>query len=304
MNHLDSFFNLLISHNNQFPSELESLTIKTKLRGCFKETFPQLFKEQWVRNQLLLDEVNWLINNSPLSGVLLKGVHLFLKKYYRNPGERFMGDIDILIKDSERDQWDALLKERGFSPFHEKTWEANSFKYHYQRILNGQEQVIELHTRLFFQEERSFSWETTPLENSRISLLTTEDLFIHLCGHIAYQHTFISLHWLYDIYKLLINADINWNIVQLRARQAHVFKSCQLVLWILQNHFSLVVKTDLFKVSPFLDRLNKTLLTKDFLTDPYRKPILYWLIKHLTKDTLKEAITYDLLWFKAKYDTH
>lgn len=271
---------------------------KAKLSGLCQNQLSNDFKRQWLLNQAYLDELKEL--KIPCQAVLLKGIHLISENIYPHLGMRFMGDVDILINKGDLDLCDFIFKKHGYRDITKGTWEANKFKKVYLKESHGLELVIELHTRLFYQEERGFKWESKPHpEFPDFELLTPEDLFIHLCGHLAYQHTFISLHWLYDIFLVVKHYQIDWEKVELRARQVHVLRSCQLILLLLKNYFGLKDLPDLGIPMPLSDFGTK-LISKKFLSDPHSFPKRYWLIKHLTKDHMKDALIYDFNWLKAK----
>lgn len=282
--------------HQQTPSE-ETLSYldKCKLSGLAKERLPQSFKRQWLLNQSYLDEI--FSFSPPAPGTLLKGAHLLSQNYYDHPGKRFMGDVDILIAKEDWNTWRDFLLKNGYEDITKDTWEANNFKAIFLKKSGPLELAIELHTRLFFQEDHEFSWQKE--KKGDYFYLTTEDLFIHLCGHIAYQHTFISLHWLYDIYLLLQKENLNWSLTDERAKKAGVFQSCQIILWCMREHF-LLKDLPRPKLSFLTKKILQKFLTKEFLINPTDAPIVYQLIKHITKDKISQALTYDLLWVKNK----
>lgn len=273
-----------------------------KLCGLFKERFPQQFKAQWLHNKILHDELSTWPSSHPSQGIILKGPHL-LEDYYQEFGERFMGDIDLLVSQDEFENWAQFLIKQGFSPYKTSTWEGNDFKSLFRKTLANQiDIIVELHSRLFYQQERSL----TPYSQPSRTLypfykLEKEELFIHLCGHLAYQHNFISLHWLFDI-VLLIDQDgpeLDWIRVKILAAQYKVERSCKIICHLLNRDFQLPLP-NVFKDLSLQDRLLLSLITPRFLSSQQRKPLRYWPIKHLIKDTLMDALIYDINWSKAK----
>ncbi len=275
--------------------EILSLLKSTKLSGCIKDYAVQDYKKQWLLNQSYLQEIQSF--SPPREATLLKGGHLLSKGIYPHIGERFMGDIDLLIKKEDLSSWQTFLENHGYKNITKDSWEANQFKSMFLKEIDGLELVIELHTRLFFQEGTHFEWNIK--KENPYSFLSSEDLFIHLSGHLAYQHTFISLHWLYDLFLLVKHQPLNWDLIFQRAKKAKVYQSCHLVLWCLREHFQLddLPKPDF---SPMMKIIVKNLLTKKFLCEPTKSTLNYQMVKHITKDQLSDALIYDLLWLKAK----
>lgn len=302
---MSSSFSLSLLKERELPSkELreEFLTEieRNKLLGLYKDINSSAFKSHWMLNQAYFDELaSWQLSPS-LKGILLKGAHL-LEHYYDELGERFMGDIDILIEKERLADWEQFLIAQGFEDITKETWKANDFKRLYLKHHQGLELVIELHTRLFYQEKVSSLWTkaiTSPY--SGLYYLSAENLFIHLCGHLAYQHTFISLHWLYDIY-LFLDKEKNLDIshIKAQAKRAQVWRSVRIIAFLLKEHFSLSIDKKL--LPPFIIRfLIKVLITPQFLWNPHAFRWRYLIVKHFTKDHLYQALAYDLGWFKAK----
>lgn len=300
---LSKFFTYIqTSQEERKPDEsFSKLLERTKLEGLDPAHCQEGFKRQWMLNQSYLDLLNEFSKDCP-KAIILKGSHLLLEGIYSFPAHRFMGDVDLLIREEDQGLWKDYLTSKGFSDItndSKGTWEANNFKRVFLKEDQELEFAIELHTRLFFQEELNFSWETQDSRLKPFSILTNEDLFIHLCGHLAYQHTFISLHWLYDLFKLVQVVDLDFKKIEERAKKAQVLRSCQLVLWCLREYFNGHSLPSL-GISPFVRSLAKIFLTKSYLVDPTNFAFSYMAVKHLSKDHLHQAIIYDLLWFKSR----
>lgn len=270
--------------------------------GLYKEVDSSFFKRNWLLNQSYFDELaSWNLDQSPspIEGVILKGGHL-IPKYYSHPGERFMGDIDILISDKQLYNWVNFLKEKGFKDITKDSWSANDFKKILLKKSDSLELVIELHTRLFFQEKKSSHWKgeiSSPFP--KLSYLCEEELFVHLCGHLAYQHTFLSLHWLYDIYLLVKSTQLDPKKIERKAKSAQVWRSCQIIALILKEKLNVNIPQELLP-GPITSLLIGRLITDDFLIHAKRSPLRYFLIKHLTKDHLYQALIYDLSWLQQR----
>ncbi len=287
---------------NDLSPQAINLLKELKLSGLIKDQAKKEYKAQWLLNQVYLQEIkSWILPSTLFErGTLLKGIHLLSTGIYDHPGMRFMGDVDLLVAPEDLSNWENFLLQNGYQDITKGVWEANSFKKIFLKESQGLELVVELHTRLFYQETSTHTWEKQAHPSlSGLLLLKDEDLYVHLCGHLAYQHTFISLHWLYDIYCLLKKTKLNWREVEVKAREANVLKSCQMINFALKKHFKMEDLYDL-GISSTTKRFCNNFLTSQFLCYPTHNQMTYWLIKHLTKDDLLHSLSYDFNWIKSK----
>lgn len=206
-----------------------------------------------------------------------------------------MGDIDILIPKEQMEEWSRFLINKGLERQYEKTWGANKFKRLF--IAKGTEEAglisVELHTRLFYDEPVNFMWGTTTSPYSGLNYLESEELFVHLCGHFAYQHTFINLQWLYDIALMIKIENLDWSKVKKISKKVNVYRSCELVCFILKRDFH--IKTSL-KIGLLAKLIGNILISKEFLCFPTEKKIHYFMVKTFCKDSLWYAFKYQFLW--------
>ncbi|MCR9204187.1 MAG: nucleotidyltransferase family protein [Halobacteriovoraceae bacterium] len=292
---LKKSFRDFLDLDNLSLSEKKSLLERHKLGGVFKNEYPEAYKKYWVINTNHLRFLDEECSSISLKGCLLKGCHL-VKDYYDDIGMRFMGDIDLLVNPNEFDLWTKNLESLGFEVEEESRWEANNFKKLLSREKGGMELVVELHSRLFYQEEEGLIWETSPLYSENLHGLKKEDLFVHLCGHLGYQHTFHSLNWLYDIALLIQKEDLDFDLIFKKAQKAKVLKACRITLTILSFHFGISgLKGTLWERF-----LAKSLLTPKFLKDPYYSKFRFLLVKTIVKDSMGDAFSYYRGWLKNK----
>lgn len=157
---------------------------------------------------------------------------------------------------------------------------------------------IELHTKLF-ANEKNFIWDYEKSKHFNFYKLNIEHNFIHLAGHLAFQHTFLKLYWLFDIYfylKKYQNA-MNWKKVHTESIRLNLNQSVTMCLWAIYKYFNLEFNNEamsLFQIKKF--KLWKKILTLNFLIRPQANLFQYILIKHLTKDHLIRGFLYDLRW--------
>lgn len=282
---------------NEYDQDVYEILEQNKLLGYFKDTFPESFKSQWVLNLAYLELLNELKIPKSLNATILKGAHL-ITHIYPSEGQRFMGDLDLLVSKESIDEWKQFLLNIGFIDITGETWSANQFKSLFLKNHYGLELVVELHTRLFYQEMSGHKWETQPSAIEKFDYLKDEDLFVHLCGHLGYQHSFISLHWLLDIYLLLLKkVDFDWSSVKKKAIDAHVWRSCEIAIELVRNHFKLNIDLP-FKPSIYTKLMTKVLINKKFLCRAQQTKYRYFFIKHFCKDSLIQAFIYDLKWWR------
>lgn len=226
----------------------------------------------------------------------IKGMSL-IPRLYKDPGLREVTDIDIscqhppaLVK--------SYLRDRGFV-LHEDKWEANSYKINASQVIDGVEVPIEVHQKLLWTKEEP--WAVQRL-NGEISL-RPEDELIYLCGHLAYQHTMLSLHWLIDI-ALLIETQVTWDERRIEEllKSLPLRTSLRTILWALEYHLELKLPDSLavFVKTHRKDALIENFMSLEFLWKSQRMAVRYYALKHLLKDSIKEALTYDRLWLKQR----
>jgi hypothetical protein len=290
--------NTLLNHKNS-----GQLLKEHHLEGIFYHQFPidnqylkEQYKKQWIHNSVLISELETLsshLQNQNIKGCLLKGAHL-LMDLYPDHGSRFLSDVDILTTDTKG--WEQLLQTQGYTPINETTFLGNNFKKEWIKKIELVEVNIELHTKLFFHLKNE-KWVFQNSKLAQFQTLSPEDTFIHLCGHLAFQHTFLKLYWLFDIYFYVKKHEsvLNWDEIKFKSQNLNLYQSVVMCLWCLNKYFTLPAHlVEKFKLNEV--RWWQKYLTLDFLLSPDEKKIDYFLIKHATKDHLFEAIWYDLTW--------
>lgn len=259
------------------------------------------YQNQWIHNQVLMEElehIGQLIGTHQTTATILKGCHL-LCDLYSDPGSRFMSDIDLLIPLKDIHVWEKMMKSLGYHSMTVQTFYGNNYKSEWSKHLGEVEINVELHTKLFYHHQTE-SWKLEQSKYANLSKLSHEHLYIHLCGHLAFQHNFLKLNWLFDIYlwHQKYEAEMNWNELKSDAIEMELYQSVRMCLWAMIQHFHLKIDDDVIKIFNLNEHSwRKSLLTTDFLLNPYHQKIRYLLVKHATKDSLMSALRYDLAWF-------
>ncbi len=251
-------------------------------------------KLQFLKNQIYFNLMQKISNTFGERVIALKGMSL-LGEIYADFGMRSLGDLDILVRDRKTfDDLILFLLNDKFSIVNTDDWEANNFKKVFSKYISGIEIVIELHEKLFFN-----SLEPTFIFRQNFSRFwVLEDSFnvYHLVHHLSYQHTFIKLSWLYDLYLIYKrNPQVFFQVKKL-SEEFKLTNSYDFAIKALEVYFQLNMS------EYYIDSKNVKLklLTRDFLIRPERHLFRYYAIKHFTKDSFLESLRYDILWFKMK----
>lgn len=168
-----------------------------------------------VHNEKQLSSIELIrtsFTKNSISFLLLKGA--FLKKMYPKPEMRTMGDIDLLIKDSEYPKIKAILTDNGFTEQyesdHEYAWRSPSGL------------LMELHKSLipsYYDDYYSYfgdGWSrAVRCPDSSEYLFSPEDHFIYIFAHFAkhYKSGGIGIKHLCDLWlykKFYSDLDIDY----------------------------------------------------------------------------------------------
>jgi hypothetical protein len=228
-----------------------------------------------------------------VTACVLKGIHL-LEDLYSDLGSRFMSDIDLLIPLDKVDLFHSILIDNGYKLNPDYKFYGNNFKSDWSKLVGEVEVNIELHTNLFYHTQYNENWNFVNSKIKNFKKLLHEDCIIHLCGHLAFQHTFQKLHWLFDIhfYVEKFGDQIDWKLLKIKSEKLKLSRSVNMCLWLNLKYF----KSTKYNLS-LKKEWWQLILTKDFLLNPEKNKIQYFIIKHATKDRLLDAFYYDLTWF-------
>lgn len=234
---------------------------------------------QYLHYRQLLLKMNEAVNNEDY--VILKGLNLIDTLYESRPIRPF-SDLDLLVHAPETfKKIEQFLGSHGFHKniqdemsLHKSVWINNS---------GTQELVVELHRSLF-----GASVNTAPLA------LTKELMFVYLIYHLVYQHTFLRLIWLCDIYLFLQVHSLDHQLIKSYAKKMHLDSSVEMTFAALFKIFSYENKD--FPVSRKIDKL----ISLKFLIAPKRNFFHYHLVKTLCKKSLADSMSYYLSWISSK----
>lgn len=237
---------------------------------------------------------------SGISLVALKGISFFGRIY--NSSERSLTDIDVLVQPDDYTTLKNILLVRGYTERQEEKWGANNFKFIFFKIHLGLEIVFEVHTQLLADSKRDH-WHFIKHKNFRI--LSPQDEILYLAYHYAHQHTLLKPKWLHDIYLLAITSHGLWNkALWTRAKDKGIFSALLFTTHALNKKYYLKLS---YPYS-FKNRIAKPLLNLEFIENPDKFAYKYYVTKHIVKDSLIQALLYDVGWLyftvKKRFVTH
>jgi hypothetical protein len=281
------------------------------LSGLVFHRYDQYFPK--IKNKLKRDYIrNWKKNieicnvldelsRVPLKGdlpILLKGATL-IEDIYPELGSRPMCDIDFLIRPEQHQCCSEWLLNLGFSQVEIKTWKGDDFKSIFKKKCNGEDIIIEVHTRLFWHTNFDVCHNLQQSKYSGFLKLSLEENIVYLVGHLGFQHTLSKLSWFFDLYYLIDQNKerIDWKRVKKISSQMKLKRSLNLISWILNKYFfsKQLIPID-YRPSMRVQRI----ITTEFLWKDVRPKMGYYLIKHLLKDSFIDALKYDFLWAMSK----
>lgn len=189
-----------------------------------KERLHQSYIITAVRNTLILHNTQELLSNlrdAEIAVAALKGIYL-LETVYTDIGTRAMNDIDILIKKKDLAECINILEGLGYKPTtYFSLDDANIDTKHVPPMQRESGAMVEVHWTLL-EEDEPFTidadalWERTlPATIANIDALSLgiEDLILHLCLHLTYQHYLnLGLRGLLDIAMVIhkFQSQIDW----------------------------------------------------------------------------------------------
>jgi hypothetical protein len=274
-------------------------------RRTHEKIYYPYWKSQLNRNSLAKQELQVIgrdLQSDQIQVFLLKGFSL-MGEIYKDWGERFVSDIDLLISHAELWKLTDILCMYGYQKRRQNKWLENRHKHIFVKMVEDVPITIEVHTQLFWHT--SMNIEQAP-ETSAVPgfyQLSHENQLIHLCGHLAFQHSYSKLFWLMDIFKYVdrFRDIIQWDLFWEQAEKANLYKSCFFTLFLCQK-LGLNIQTILFRAKKkkkvaiyFL----KKAVDYSYLYDPQKHPLRQWLVKVLIKDSIFDNVRYAYAWLRT-----
>lgn len=192
------------------------------------------YRETWARNQLQMrrgSRALAALSGAGIPSMLLKAFAL-IPLYYRDPGARPTGDMDVMVP-IERDLEALQVLERaGWRPVKRALADMSEpyrARHYAHTLMNSEGLSLDLHRHLLYFETRldgdkTFWSGAIPLlfEGIETRALQPADQLIHACAHGTPWNETPPIRWVADAIVLLRSAEIDWARVVRQAQEHQV----------------------------------------------------------------------------------
>ncbi len=180
------------------------------------------------RNMVMLHNTAKILTACQAAGIDvtgLKGIYL-VENVYQAIGARPFGDVDLMVRKAQISGAVSQLEQLGY---HQSTYfsaaDTNLDIKHVPPMVNEAGVTVELHWTIL-EEEEPFTidvgglWaRAIPAQIGGVGVLalSPEDLLVHLCLHLGYQHSWnMGFRGLYDIAEVLrhFETTLDWTMVR------------------------------------------------------------------------------------------
>ncbi len=219
------------------------------------EVLHQAHLRNAAANTIFLSEAGYIFDTLKQAGVDaigLKGLYL-IEHEYANIGLRSMSDMDILIRKRDIPEALAVHNTLGYQPStYFRLEDDNKDIKHVPPLIKDKNLYLELHWTLLEQNEPfdidiEGLWErAVPAKIAGVDTLalSLEDLILHLCIHLTYQHHLqLGLRGLYDIALVIQHhaEKVNWQALAERAQAWRAERVVGLTFCLLKNFFNMEI---------------------------------------------------------------
>ena len=231
-----------------------------KLEADQKDRLYQNHIKTAAQNMLTLHDAEIILTAFQKSGIPaagLKGIYL-LENVYDDIGARAMSDIDLLIKKKDLAVCFHILESLGYQPTtYFSLNDANTDTKHLPPMEKAGGALVELHWTML-EEDEPFTidadalWQRTlPAKIANVDALALgiEDLILHLCLHLTYQHFLnLGLRGLLDIALVIHNfrPEIDWQKLIRIAQSWGAERVTALTLKLVETELGIPIPVDIF----------------------------------------------------------
>lgn len=217
----------------------------------------QAYLDNVARNMGLyhkLGKVLELFRRDNISVIALKGVHL-ATVVYRNIALRPMGDVDLLVKQTDLLRVQEILVEQGYIASKE---EIGCSQLHLPPYSKKGSLPVEIHFHIIdppfsLRVDIEKLWgraRMSSIEGSEVLTLCPEDLLLHLCMHAGFQHAFDNgIRPLFDISHTIEHyaEELDWEQLLDRSREWGVSKCVYLSLFLAKRFAGAAIPGQIMK---------------------------------------------------------
>lgn len=174
--------------------------LSAELRGRLDEAARRtLAANLWLIHRF--GEVADALDGLPLCP--LKGIHLLDTVYREHPGERRVGDLDLLVRPADAE---AAVERLGRLGLRELAGSRRMAGFWPERVLADGRLAVELHTRLGIKHGLRAAWEElapvpATLHGRPVHLLDPATTLVHLVAHQVKHGPFVELRWAEDVLR-------------------------------------------------------------------------------------------------------
>ena len=160
--------------------------------------------------------LNQLLRAHNITPVFLKGTGNLLEGLYEDPGERMVGDIDLIVSHEE---YPTAIKILLYNGYKSVTNQKYFFPYikHYPRLVNSSQiAALEIHKELIVKKYAPvFNYNTIQKETQKINNISVlsfdHQLVLSIAAHqindLGYHYKSIALRNAYDVFLLSKKVD-------------------------------------------------------------------------------------------------
>jgi hypothetical protein len=223
-----------------------------------KEKLHQAYFSTAAQNMLTLhysESILTALHKSGIPTAVLKGVFL-LENVYGDIGARSMSDIDLLVKKQDLPKCLEIMQELGYKPStYFNLADKNVDIKHLPPMEKAGGPTVELHWTLL-EEDEPFTidiealWERmVPAKIANVDTLALgiEDLILHLCLHLTYQHYLnLGLRGLMDVALVIhkFSPEIDWQKLVEIAQSWGAEKVAALTLKLVETQLNVPIPSD------------------------------------------------------------
>lgn len=269
---------------------LVNLNISHGIKIPQREILNQLHLSNTVRNMLILHDAEIILKSLQKAGIPaagLKGVYL-LEHVYPDIAARSMNDIDLLVRKPDLPKCLEVMDELGYKTVtYFSLADENIDTKHVPPMKKESGPLVELHWTLL-EEDEPFTidaeaiWQRTVparIANADALALGVEDLILHLCLHLAYQHYLnLGLRGLMDIALVIhkFRPKIDWQKLVQISRSWGAERVAALTLKLVETQLNVPIPPDVFSallpkdIAPdLLENARRQLLERVWFEDPF-----------------------------------
>lgn len=251
-----------------------------------QQSLLNVYRQNAVRNMRLYHEFRQIagaFQAASIPLIVLKGAYL-AEAVYQNIALRQMGDMDLLVPRDKLAESVCILEKHDYEALVPFTIEVDTaVAHHLTRFVKTHVASIELHwsltrpDQLYSIDVRELWERCVPLQIAEVDVLglSLEDLLLHLCLHISYQHQFdFGLRFVCDIAQVIqrYGEQLNWELVQERAEHWGWQRGVYLALEIASRFVGAAVPSEVLaalRPIDFSEELYSTAITQTFDDSAY-----------------------------------